>query len=212
MRDIPVFCTEFGVATLVLKNIPLKKEAYIHIRDTQAPQTLLKECCDFCAAAGAEKMFAEGHGFLDQYPLYTTVLRMQCPVDRLPMSTASLFPVQETTLEQWREIYNKRMMEVPTAAQLSYLDAKKLAEEGNAYFVHSDGALLGIGVVNGTNVEAVASVVPGCGETVMLALCSVIPGDTATLAVADNNLPALSLYRRLGFVEVAELETWHKII
>ena len=63
MRDFPIFSTETGVSSLTLKEIPYKKQAYIRIQDVQ-PGTLqehLRECVQFCKAAGAEHIFAAGH-------------------------------------------------------------------------------------------------------------------------------------------------------
>lgn len=212
MRDIPVFCSEFGAASLILKKIPYTKEAYIRIQDTLQPEQLLKECREFCIAAGAEKVYATGNDVLRAYPRHTTLLRMQCARDFLGETDAALFPVQEDTAEQWRVIYNEKMLRVPTATYLSLLDIKKIASEGNAYFVHRNHTLLGIGLVQNGNIDAIASVIKGAGEEVMLALCSAVQGDTVTLTVADNNLPAVNLYRRLGFLTVEELESWYKII
>ena len=56
MKDFPVFTTENGVASLILKEIPYRGEAYIHLRDSQNPKTLLEECVSFCAACGADKI------------------------------------------------------------------------------------------------------------------------------------------------------------
>ena len=55
MKDIPVFTTEFGVASLILKEIPYRREAYIRIQTTQQPQELLKECISFCRMCGPGK-------------------------------------------------------------------------------------------------------------------------------------------------------------
>jgi hypothetical protein len=62
MRDFPVFNTEYGVASLVLKEIPYQGVAYIVVRDTLEPEKLLKECVDFCRVCGAEAVYATGHG------------------------------------------------------------------------------------------------------------------------------------------------------
>ena len=35
MRDFPIFTSEFGVSSLILKEIPYRGEAYIRIRDVQ---------------------------------------------------------------------------------------------------------------------------------------------------------------------------------
>ena len=56
MRDIPVFTTEYGVASLVLREIPYRQEAYISIQSSLQPEELLAECVSFCRACGAEKV------------------------------------------------------------------------------------------------------------------------------------------------------------
>ena len=77
MRDFPVFTTEHGAASLVLREIPYKSIAYITLQDTKQPEDLLQECVDFCRIAGARKIYATGHEFLEQYPLYTAVWKMR---------------------------------------------------------------------------------------------------------------------------------------
>ena len=213
MRDIPVFCTEMGVASLVLKKIPYTKEAYIHIRDCCDVELFLKECCDFCVAAGAERVYATGHTYLEKFNYYTTLVKMQssnCFGDTT--ADLSLFPLQEKTAEIWRTIYNKSMLRVPNASYMTVHDMKELLNGGGAYFVHKNGVLVGIGAINGCNIDVVATVVSGMGRNVLGALCNIIPSDIVTLTVADNNLPAVSLYNKLGFLVVEELEKWYKII
>ena len=58
MKDFPVFTTENGVASLVLKEIPYRRCAYIILRDSLEPEALLAECISFCRACGAERVFA----------------------------------------------------------------------------------------------------------------------------------------------------------
>jgi hypothetical protein len=50
MRDFPFFTSDIGVASLVLREIPYKKEAYISVRDVQPGMLpdLLAECISFC--------------------------------------------------------------------------------------------------------------------------------------------------------------------
>ena len=38
MRDFPVFTTEYGVASLILKEVPYRQEAYIILQATEAPE------------------------------------------------------------------------------------------------------------------------------------------------------------------------------
>ena len=42
MKDFPVFTTEYGIASLVLKEIPYKEEGYITLRASDTPEELLK--------------------------------------------------------------------------------------------------------------------------------------------------------------------------
>ena len=109
MRDIPFFTTEYGVASLVLKEIPYKGVAYITIQSSMQTEELLKECVNFCKMAGAEHIYATGSALLEQYPFYTTVIKMQQLRDKLPKGNGCLLPVTEETAEQWRSIHNEKM-------------------------------------------------------------------------------------------------------
>ena len=88
MRDIPVFVTENGAASLILKRIPYTKEAYVEIRDSSAGELLIKECSDFCRMAGAERVYATGHSCLDSYPFYTDILLLTVNKADLPATDA----------------------------------------------------------------------------------------------------------------------------
>ena len=79
MKDFPIFPTEYGVASLFLKEIPYRQEAYTRIRDVQPGKLpeLLAECAGFCTMAGAGRVYAAGHEDLDRYPLQGSVYTMQ---------------------------------------------------------------------------------------------------------------------------------------
>ena len=211
MTDIPMFTTDNGVASLFLQSVPAWKSAYIKMLSSAAPEALLQECLDFCRTCGAEVVFASGHACVEQYPCAATLVQMQMPVDGLEESGAALFPATERTIGQWREIYNQRMADVPNAAYMTWGDEKKYLADGDCYFVHRDGKLLGIGKVSDDTIHTLASVEPGAGGAVTLALASLVCGDTVKLTVAMENRRAVSLYERLGFVPVCEVARWYKI-
>ncbi len=211
MRDFPVFTTQWGVASLVLREVPYKGEAYITIRDTSDPGKFLRECTEFCKVVGARYIYATGHKVLEDYPLYTAIYKMRATLDILPDSDVQLFPVTENTLEKWRSIYSEKMASVPNAATFTREDAQKMLERGDGYFVHKDGVLLGIGMVGEESVQAIASVVPGAGESVLCALCHGLLESYADVEVAAENKRAVRLYERLGFVKIAEISRWYKI-
>ena len=214
MRDFPIFTTEYGVSSLVLKEIPYRNEAYIRIRDVQEEffKDHLAECVSFCRMCGAERIYAEGNGKLEGYPLYTSVLRMVGAVWFSEEKLASLFPVTAETVGKWRGIYNAAMRSVDNAGTLESRDEKQILESGGAYFVHRDGTLLGIFWLEGNKLLAVAAVQKGAGETVMHTMMSLLDEEVMELEVASTNERAIRLYERLGFVKTAELSRWYRVL
>ena len=213
MQDFPLFSTDTGVSSLLLKEVPYRKKAYIRIGDVQEGglKAHLAECLSFCRMVGAEHVYASGHGELETYPLHTSVIKMQMEawVDRKKL--ASLFPVTEATVARWRQIYNDAMEEVDNAATLESRDEEKIVKSGGAYLAHQDGQLLGIGWLEDTKLLAVASAQKGMGETVMHTLMSLIEGSTMELEVASTNTRAIRLYERLGFLITGEISRWYTI-
>lgn len=211
MKDFPMFDTEFGIASLVLKEIPYKGIAYIILREVWDAGKLLKECVAFCKMCGAERIVAAGHESLESYPLYTAVLEMrgEAVVDRA--SLKSLFPVTEETVVRWRAIYNEKMRTVDNAATLTARDEKWILQSGGAYFVHEEGQLLGIGWLEDTTLLAVAAARPGAGKTVMNTLMSLIEGAQMRLEVASTNEKAIHLYEKMGFIQTKEIRRWYEI-
>ena len=211
MRDIPMFTTEYGVASLFLKEIPYRGRAHIKIQSSLEPEKLLEECVGFCRACGAEWIDAAGHEYLEKYPLITALWAMQCPRDSIGDTDACLFPMTEETMQKWLDICNERMANIPNAAYMDSKDGKELLKKGSAYFIHRNGELLGIGVAAGDFIDTVIAVKPGAGETVVGTLASILTEDTVRLMVADANTRAVKLYERLGFVKVKELSRWYLV-
>ena len=210
MKDLPMFTTENGAASLILKEIPVRQTAYIKLLSSEAPALLLQECLDFCRACGAEAVYASGEGIPKRFPVSATLVEMRgllgVAVD------ASLFPVTKETVGRWREICNERMKDVPNAAYFTKQDEGMLLKDGDCYFVHRDGVLLGIGKASGDLIELVASVKRGCGQTVLLALGSLLDGPEARLIVARENTRAMRLYQGLGMAAVRQVSRWQKIL
>lgn len=212
MRDIPIFTTEYGVASLILKEIPYKKIAYIRLR-TIVPgfqKELLEECAVFCRMAGAERIFAAAEEPLD-LPLAVSVWKMQgqcCPDAEL---TASLFPVTEETAAQWRRLYNEAMAPVDNAATLESRDETRIARSSGTYFVHDAGKLLGIGWVEDNQLLAIASVEKGQGKRILHTLMTLLQGQTMTLEVASTNIKAICLYEGMGFLKTGEVSRWYQL-
>lgn len=211
MKDIPVFTTENGAASLILREIPARKIAYVRLQSSRTPEALALECAEFCRLCGAETVYAAGDPALEIYPFHTAVLRLARPVEGLPDTDAALFPVQEETLERWREIYNEAMASVPNASWMTLSDAREMLREGDGYFVHRGEELLGIGRASGETIRTLAAVKRGAGADVVLALTHALTGDRVVLEAASENRRAMALYERLGFGKVQELSRWYRL-
>ena len=212
MRDIPLFTTSNGVASLYFKKIPFTKEAFIHIRDSLTCENLLAECIDFCRMAGAEYIYAAGDEMLTKYPEACSILRYCVQCTDLPSTDAVALAVQPEQKDWWRQLYNQKMIHVPTASPLSTDEVGKLIDEGKAYIVYRDCVMLGIGVAYDGEIQAVASLIPGGGKDTVLALIGCLENETVFLRVASGNEKAIGLYRSLGFERTALEGTWYKIL
>lgn len=211
MRDFPVFTTENGVGSLVLREIPYSGIAYVTIHDASVPKEFLEECLGFCKAVGAQAAYACGHTVLERYPYYMSVVQMSGAVDMIPESNAFLFPVTESTLNRWREIYNQKMKHIDNASYMSERAAQEMLKKGDGYFIHRDGNLLGIGIASGERIECVASVALGGGREIVSTLAHALLGERVILDVASTNTKAISLYESMGFIQTAEISKWYKI-
>lgn len=212
MKDIPMFATELGIASLVLKDVPARQTAYVRIGDAK-PENLtafLAECVSFCRMCGAEYVLATGHDGLKAYPVHAVVLEMRGQRN-VSGNAACLFPVTEKTAGKWREIYNRRMSGVDNAAALSFHEEKRLAGAAGTYFVHDGDALLGIGWIEGDTLLAVASVKPGAGAVVLRTLMGAMEEENIRLEVASTNERAIALYESFGFVKTREIQKWYRI-
>lgn len=213
MKDFPFFTTEYGVSSLILREIPYRTEAYIHIQDVQPEGFLdhLKECVSFCRMAGADRIYATGSDLLESYPVSSVIYEMRGTAWVDQSKLENLFPVTEQTVSRFRSICNERLRQVDHAATLTVADEKKILESGGAYFVHHAGELLGVGWMEDTKLLLMAAVVPGAGERVLHSMMSLIEGADMTLEVASTNTRAIRLYEKLDFLKTAELFRRHDV-
>lgn len=207
MKDIPVFTTEYGVASLSLGQIPYRGIAYVHVR-SYLPGYLtdhVAECAAFCRAAGADLIFWTGEDIPE--PPHSIIYEMRGNAEPNPELVENLFPVTEQTAAQWRKIHNDCMKDVDHAAYLTETDEKQLLSPG-AYFIHRNGVLLGIGWLEDDCIRAIASLQPGAGQRIAHTLMSLTQG-TLRLEVASTNTRAIRLYEHLGFMKTGEVRRWY---
>lgn len=212
MKDIPVFDTETGVSSLMLREIPYRQIAYVKVHSVQPDglEAHIAECVSFCRMCGAERVYASGHAGLARWDRHCEVIPMALAPGEPEEPEARLFPVTEATVSRWREIYNTRMAGVDNSATLTAFDEKELCA-GGASFVHDDVELLGIGWLKDGELRCVASVKKGAGERVLRTLLTAADSERVTLQVASTNERAIRLYQKLGFVQYAEARSWYRI-
>ena len=206
-----MFTTEYGVASLVLREIPYREEAYITMQATAQPAELLQECIGFCRACGAEKIYARGNEYLEKYPVYTSILKMRGVVSVDESKVENIWPVTEETVSQWRQFMNDRLKNVDNAETLEKRDEQEILAQGGAYFVHRNGELLGGGWLADGKLKLIAAAMPGAGERVMHTLLSVQPEQCIELDVASTNTRAIRLYEKLGLLKTEELRRWYQV-
>lgn len=211
MRDFPMFTTEYGVASLVLKEVPYRQEAYIIIQSALEPEELLKECISFCRMVGAEKVFARGHACVETYPQHCAVYEMRGSVDVNEEKVVHLWPVTQETVAQWRQLMNEKLRPVDNAGTLEARDEREILEQGGAYFVHSNGKLLGAGWLAGQELKLIAATEARAGERVFHSLLSADPPEQIRLEVASTNDRAIRFYEKMGLVKTAEIRRWYRV-
>ena len=213
MRNIPMFVTENGAASLTLDQIPYQNAAYVHIMRSVDPEAFLQECCDFCRAAGAKTVYAWGDPVVEKYPFYTSLLLFagkKCLIQDTEF-VAEL--VRDEDLENWRRLYNEGMAGVAGAAYMTVQKARQYWKNGSAYLVRDpEGDLCGIGIVEKDTVGAVVSLYHGMGGDIFAALCQHIPTEQIRVEVASTNERAVRLYCHQGMECIGELSRLHKII
>ena len=211
MKNLPVFTTQNGVASLTLQEIPTQGCAYIHLQSALEPEELLDDCVGFCRMVGANQIYAKGHPILEKYSFYTAIWEMRCAIESLEDTDAALWPVQEETAGKFREIYNEKIRRIPNAAWMTEKEAKRIAASGEGYFVHRGDLLLGVGIIDGGEIRFVASLTKGAGADIMRALAHGITGEQIVLQVASENHKAIQLYEQLGFVKTREISRWYRV-
>lgn len=212
MRNIPVFTTEFGVASLLLKEIPYTGRAYVRLQSSLSPVELVRECADFCRAAGADAVYAAGADLSEAFPLHTKVVRMAVCKDMLPLTEAVAYPVLPQEADDWRKLYNRAMADVDNASYMDDMDVKQMLQRQDGYFVYLQGKRIGIGRASGDCILAVVSLIPGSGRDTVLALAEKLNSPQLSLEVASTNRRAIHLYENLGFTAKEERSCWYRIL
>lgn len=202
MRDIPLFTVTDGMATLILHEIPFRKEAFVWIRTVfGSVEGLVRECTGFCRAAGAESVYFSGEMDLKNYPIHARLIYRSVDKNKLPSTKAVACSVQDPV--RWLDQYRSAFRQVPVAQSTP-------PEEGR-YDIYMGEDHIGIGQVQGGMLMSIASLKAGMGKDCLCALALQSQGEALRLVCAEENLPAMKLYDKLGFSKEDVKEVWYSL-
>ena len=217
MKNIPVFTSSYGIATLILREIPWNGTAYVLIRSVWNDQkaALLEECKGFCRAVGAKEIFATYD--MEELPAEHAydMLAMTRPKAGLPGSgkTVDLEPLTKENSADYLRIYNACFVSVPSAASYDAALLEPLYGEDLAWLAKVDGAYAGVAEISKMGLEGIG-VLPeyrGLGYELALAVLPMVPSAELRLKVASTNHRAIALYERLGFACAGAEKHWWRL-
>ena len=217
MRNIPMFTAANGMASLILREIPYSGRAYVMVRSVWNGRIegLLRECADFCRAAGASEVLAsDGKNDLPADHAYD-ILRLTVERAALPMleRPVELVPVSGENGDAYLKIYNGCFREVPGAASYDKKDLQRLVTGKTGFLAVQDGDYAGVVELDPDGIAGIA-VLPrhrGLGHDLALTALQQVKTETLCLKVADTNRRAVALYRRLGFGNDTLVSRWWRI-
>ena len=217
MQNIPVFTARHGMASLVLREIPYSKTAYILVRAVWNGQAegLLQECAAFCRGAGAETVYAS-HG-LEPLPAEHAydILRLSLQKERLPKAETEveLEAVSPRNGNAYLDIYNRCFRDMPGAAYYDNRDLKRMLQQNNGFLARKDGQYAGVVELDPDGLAGIA-VLPeyrGLGYSLALTALAQVNSEMLYLKVAGTNIRALALYRRIGFENDTRVSSWWRV-
>lgn len=217
MRNIPMFTSSYGLATLILKEIAWNGRAYVLVRSVWNDQTaaLLDECRSFCRAVGAEEIYASWDA--EELPAEHAwdMIDMACPKSALPAprQTVELEQAAPETAEDYLRIYNQCFRDVPAAASYDRKSLEPLYGEELIWLAKVRGQYAAVAEISKEGLEGIA-VLPefrGLGYDLAAAVLRMVPSTEVRLKVASTNVRARRLYDRLGFAEVGISRRWYRL-
>lgn len=207
MKNIPIFTASYGLASLILREIPYSGRAYVMVRSVWRGETaaLLEECGQFCRAAGAETVYASQE--LEPLPAKHAydMVELRCPKADLPVpeKPVELEPLTEQNAAAYLEIYNRCFRDVPGATAYDRADVRRLLETNLAFLTRAGDRYAAVAELSENGLAGVA-VLPECreqglGRNLTLTVLHRLDAPSLTLKTASANAAALRLYHAIGF-------------
>ncbi len=228
MNDIPAFTEGGGVSTLILREIPYKKTAFIMVRtfDSVSLDEHLREAASLCRFAGAKAVFAsaeEKELFPAREPDYK-MLRLSAEALAAEESSLKYEALDEGNLEQYLGIYNACFSDMLSAETLTEKKIRKNLEsksrECMLYYIKGmPAAISDVEPIDDAVILNAVGVLPefrgGCGSEVLrnvMARVSKNGRNKLCLDVMSTNMAALKMYYKHGFNLEKVLSCWYRIL
>ena len=217
MKNIPLFTSSYGLATLILKEISWNGRAYVLIRSVWNDQTaaLLDECRSFCRAVGAEEIYASWEQEALPADHAWDMIDMVCQKSALPAprQTVELEQATPETAEDYLRIYNQCFRDVPAAASYDRKSLEPLYGEDLIWLAKVRGKYAAVAEISKDGLEGIA-VLPefrGLGFDLAATVLRMVPSTEVRLKVASTNVRAGRLYDRLGFTAAGISRRWYRL-
>lgn len=206
MKNIPLFTSEYGVATLILEEIPTKQAGFVLVRSTDNLAGLLADGAKFCRMCGAEVVYGTGDFDFFDYQLAYELLEFSAEKHQLPKPDGKmkLVAVDDSNASPFLQKYDQIF-----AGQVG-IGAPKL-EEGIGYLVYEGEEWVGIGQIAPGRLEVIGSLKRGMGYDIAAALLAGISAEIITLQVCSLNETAIKLYEKLGFQQGNVMSQYYEI-
>ena len=213
MKDIPIFTGQYGIGSLILREIPYKQCAYVLVRS--AREGHMADFLEENPEANVTLTEASAPEPLSFLPHVHDMLEYACRRDQLPppLRPVVLEPLCDDNAERYREIYNDLFRAIPNAATCTPEDLRRLREKSRAFLAKVGGETAGICQWTGSELNTIG-VLPnfrGLGHRLALTAFGQMEGEVITLRVSSSNGPALRLYQKLGFDRTQVLSSWYAL-
>ena len=228
MNDIPAFTECGGVSTLILREVPYKKTAFIVVRafDSRSLNEHLQEAVSLCRFAGAKSVFVSAENeelFPEKEPAYK-MLRLSAGCCCRHEAELLHEELCEYNMKDYIGIYNSCFADILSAETFTEKKARTsmgtCGRQCRIYYKEGvPAAISDVEIADDIAMLNAVAVLPeyrgGCGEAILNNLMA----ETASkgirklcVNVMSTNLRALKLYKKLGFEFEKELSCWYRLL
>ncbi|MBE6992627.1 MAG: GNAT family N-acetyltransferase [Ruminococcaceae bacterium] len=228
MNDIPAFTECGGVSTLILREIPYRKTAFILVRafEEACLDEHLQEAVSLCRFAGAKSVFVSAENeelFPEKEPAYK-MLRLSAGCCCRHEAELLHEELCEYNIKDYISIYNACFADTISAETFTEKKARTCMDKSTRQcrIYYREGLPAAISDVefrdNSATLNAIG-VLPeyrgGFGRAILESLMTEVGNkeiERLCLDVMSTNSEALRLYEKLGFEQEKVLSHWYKIL